>query len=355
MGPVAGWDETSRSAALAGRAASAGRHLSIAALVLVTLVAVGTAGYVALTEMSPFEALYMTVTTLSTVGFLEVRPLGTAGRAFTIGLILAGVGTALYTAGAFAEFLIAGRLGELLGRRAMTRTLAALHDHVIVCGYGRLGQTVCAELARSGTPFLVIEEDPVVAARLEGGVQPFLVASAADDEVLSRAGVARARALVAATGSEAVNVFVALAAREANARIAIHARAETEAGARRLRRAGATQVVSPHHLGGLRLANAILRPAVADFMELAAPGTGREIDLEEVVVGPGSGLEGARLGDLAGLGARVSVVALQHDGEPIRLTPEPDELLRAGDRVVVVGGREPVTRLAELASAGPRP
>ena len=160
---------------------------------------------------------------------------------------------------------------------------------------------------------------------------------------------ARARGLVAATGSEALNVFIVLAAREENPDINIYARAETEAGARRLRSAGASQVVSPYQLAGLRLAHAIVRPAVVDFMELAAPGLGAEIDLEEAVISEGSVLAGCAVEALAGLGVRVSVVAIRHAQDPLRMSPLPQTVLQSGDRVVVVGDRKNVTRLAELA------
>jgi len=341
------WDGASHPA---GLAASRARHLLIGAGTLLALTLVGTLGYVAIAGMTPLDALYMTVTTLSTVGYGEIRPLGAGGRVFTMGLIAAGVGTALYTAGAFAEFLVAGRLGEILGRRAMSKALASMSEHVIVCGYGRLGRALAAELDRSSVPLVVIDPDPAAMAR--AGERPAILASAEEEGVLERAGIARAHAIVAATGSEAVNVFVALAARDANPEIAIHARAETEAGVRRLRRAGATQVVSPHHLGGLRLAQAILRPAVVDFLELATPASGAaptEIDLEEVLIAPASVLAGARLGELADRGISVSVVAVKRTAEPIALSPGPDVELRGGDRVVVVGERASVTRLADLA------
>ena len=326
------------------------RHLLIAFGLLLGLTAAGTAGYVALTDMTPFEALYQTVTTLSTVGFMEVRPLGTAGRTFTMVLIAAGVGAALYAFGALAEFLVAGRIQEILGRRAIMQSIAALRDHVIVCGFGRLGRAVAEELARSGIPLVVIEEDQEVAARFEPGPHLMLVASAADDEALERAGVTRARAVVAATGSEAVNTFIGLAAREANPQIAIHARAETEAGVRRLRRAGATQVVSPYHLAGQRLAHAIVRPAVVDFMELATPGSGAEIDLEEVAIGAGSPLAGDRVATLGSEDLQLSVVAVRRGTGPLVLNPAGEVALEVGDRVVVVGDRRSVMRLAELAA-----
>lgn len=330
---------------------AATRHLRVGFGVLLVLTGIGTIGFRAVAEMSWIDAIYMTVTTLTTVGYGEARPLGPGGRVFATLFIVAGVGAALYTVVAVAEFAIAGRIGELLGRRAMERVLASLRNHVIVCGYGRLGRALGGELARAGVRYVIIDEDPAVAARFEGGDAPVLCASADDEGLLERAGIARARAIVAATGSEAVNIFIALAAREANPSISIHARAETEAGARRLRNAGATQIVSPHHLGGQRLAHAILRPAVVDFMELAAPGGGAEIDLEEVAVAAGSELASLRVGALAERGVRVSVVAIKRDTQPLILNPQPDQEIRAGDRVVVVGARDDVNRLAEIAAS----
>ena len=233
----------------------------------------------------------------------------------------------------------------------MERTLASLRDHVIVCGCGRLGETLGAELARGGVPVVVVDEDPAVGARLAEHGWPVLCTSAADEGVLERAGIARARAIVAATGSEAVNVYVALAAREANPGVAIHARAETASGARRLRSAGAQTVVSPHALGGERIAQAILRPAVVEFMQLSAAGTGREIDLEEVAVGSGAPIVGMRVDTLAAQGARVSVVAIKPADAPLVLEPAGDTAIGAGDRIVVIGDRDAVRRLADLAAS----
>lgn len=331
-----------------GIEAAASQRLRVGIAVLVGLIVLGTVGFRWVGEMTWVDAIYMTVTTLATVGYGEPQPLGPGGRLFATGFILLGVGTALYTASALAEFLIAGRVGEWVERRAMDRTLGEMRGHVIVCGYGRLGRSVGRELERAGVPQVIVEEDPDVVARLGGAYHPVLTAGADDEGVLERAGVARARAIVAATGSEAVNVFIALGAREANPAIAIHARAETEAGARRLRQAGANQVVSPYQLGGQRLAQAILRPAAIDFLELSGAGSG--IDLEEVSVGDGSALASLHVADLAAHGVRVAVVAIKRGSEALQLQPLPEVAIRAGDRVVVVGDRENVDRMAELAA-----
>jgi voltage-gated potassium channel len=228
----------------------------------------------------------MTLITISTIGYRELPPMDASGKVFTMALIVLGVGTTFYTLVALAEFLIEGRVRDLLERRAMKRTISALEDHVVLCGYGRFGQVVAEELRRLGIPLVVIDPDPARQPALEASGHPFLIGSALEDPVLVEAGAARARAVVTATGSDADNVFIALSARELNPRIAVHARGESEAGIRRLQLAGAAQVVSPYHLGGQRIAHSIARPSVVDFITLAAPAEARgEISLEEVVVG----------------------------------------------------------------------
>ena len=333
------------------RHATPNQRVAIGVSALATITVLGTVGYILVEGMSFLEALYMTVITLSTVGYLEVRPLSDAGHWYTIGLIVIGIGTAFYALFAVAEFAIEGRLREILGRRAMKRAIDALGDHVIVCGFGRLGRVVAEKLHEVDTPFVVVDRDLAVETRCDELGYPFICGSSLDDEVLAAAGIGRARALVAATGSDSDNVFIALSAREANPRIRIHARAESSAGTRRLRLAGASQVISPHHLGGQRIANAIVRPAVVEFLELASPGGGAEIDLEEIALSAQSGVTSLPLRDLPSRGIRVSVVAIKRGDEPILLQPGPDEVLEAGDRVIVVGDRESLRRLAAEAEA----
>lgn len=321
--------------------------LGVGALALLTLA--GTAAYMALEPMGFRQALFMAVITLSTVGYAEVQPLSPAGQYFTIGFIVVGVGTTFYVVVALAEFLIAGQLADLLGRRSMDRTIQALRDHVIVCGYGRLGREVVVQLERAHVSVVIVDQNPGVAERLRAAGRACIAGSALEDEALRAAGIERARALVAATPSDADNVFIALSARELHPGIAIHARAETEAGTRRLHLAGAEQVIALHGLGGQRIAQAIVRPAVVDFIELATPGVGSPIDLEEVELSPESALVGRSLGELGDHGLRVSVVAIKRLGRPTRLNPGPGDGLEAGDHVVVVGDRDNLRRLAQLA------
>jgi voltage-gated potassium channel len=321
----------------------------VASSLLLALTIAGTLGYVAIEGMAPFDALYMTVITLSTVGYFEVQPLSTAGRWFTMGLIVVGVGAAFYTVVALAAFLIEGRIREILGRRSMQRAIDTLEQHVILCGFGRLGRAVSSHLG--ATSVVVIDLDASVQNDCEKAGHWFVHGSALEESVLRAAGIERARALIAATASDSDNVFIALSAGELCPEIQIHARAETAAGIRRLKLSGAHQVVSPHQLGGERIANALLRPGVVEFLELADPGTDSEIDLEEVLLSSRSAVGGIPLRGLADHGISVSVIAIKRSDEPIRLRPGPDEVLRGGDRVVAIGDRANLARLATVAHA----
>jgi voltage-gated potassium channel len=328
------------------------RRLLIAVGAVLVLLAFGTLGYRLLVGVSLLDAVFMTLITISTIGYQELPPLDAAGKVFTIALIVLGVGTTFYTLVALAEFLIEGRVRDLLGRRAMKRTISTLDGHVVLCGYGRFGRVVAEELGRLGIPLVAIESDPARQPALEASGHPFVIGSALDDPVLAEAGTGRACAIVTATGSDADNVFIALSARELNPRIAVHARGESDAGIRRLQLAGA-QVVSPYHLGGQRIAHSIARPSVVDFITLAAAAdSGAEISLEEVRVGAKSPLDACRLRDLPARGVQVNVVAIKREGEATRFQPGADDALAPGDRVVVVGDGENLRRLADLAAAG---
>lgn len=326
-----------------------GKRVGVAVGLLVTLTVFGTVGYMLIEDLEPLDALYMTVTTLATVGYGEVKPFGPAGRAFSIALIMLGLGTTLYTVGIMTQYFLEGRLGGMLWRRAMMRSLARLENHVILCGYGRLGKVVAQELTRAGQSVVVIDHDAALAPEMVEQGLHHVIGSALEDEILETAGIARARAIVITMPSDADSVFITLSARQLNPGIVIHARAETDTGARRLQRAGADQIISPHRLGGQRIANALIRPRVVEFLELSAPGTGPQIDMEEMLVGKGSILAGHAIDQALG-GARIKalVVAVQRADQPMQVSPETDLVLEAGDRVVVVGERGQLAHLTAL-------
>lgn len=325
------------------------RRLLIAVGGLAAITVVGTLGYYWSSDLGWIDALYMTVITMSTVGFREVVPLQTAGKLFTIGLILSSVGLVLYSLSVLAEGLIEGRLTDVLRGTSMEHKIQHLRDHVIVCGFGRFGRVVADELSQHDVPLVIVETDPERSPEIERRGWPHVVGSAVSDEVLGRAGVECARAIVVAIPSEADNVFVALSARERNPEIRIHVRGETEATVRRLKLAGADQVVSAYQIGGQRMAASILRPAVVDFLEIARPRYGATVDLEEVRVDGASPLVAQTIGNVEQKNPRVRVIALKRGDERIRLIPAADMEIAGGDHLVVIGDSDSLENLATRA------
>jgi len=326
------------------------RGLLAPAAGLFALFIVGALGYRILEGMSWLEAVYLTVTTVSTVGYGDIVPRTPAGRVFTVLLILSGVGMALYLLGRFWQLILEGRLHELLGRSAMEREITKLNGHVILCGYGRFGRAVAEELLRGRVDLLVIDSDPQLEGELKRLGAPYLLGSALSDEVLSLAGAARARAIVVATASDSDSGFITLSAREQNPSIRIHARAESEAGTRRLRLAGADQVISAYHMGGARIAASILRPAVVDFLEISSLARGEEVAMEEIRVAPGSELAGKAIQDIERDNRRLRVVALKRGSDPIRIVPDGATEVASSDYLVVVGERHGLEQLAQMAA-----
>jgi voltage-gated potassium channel len=322
-----------------------GRRFLIAIAGIVLLTAGGTAGYMAIEHMTAFDALYMSVITISTVGYEEVKPLGAGGRIFTMGLIVTGVGTAFYLFAAVTQFVVEGQLREMVGRVSMKRKIEQLAGHIVICGFGRMGRVVAEEVTRSGGQAVVIERDAAREPELAAAGLLYAIGSALDDRVLEEAGVRRARAVVAVTASDADNVYITLSARAMNPKILIHARGESEAGLQRLRMAGADQAISAYQWGGIRLAASLMRPSVVDFLELSFPGRGAEVDLEEVRVADGSALIGQTISAVEQSSARLRIVALKRGSAPSTLIPAPATRIEAGDFLVAIGDRETLRRL----------
>ena len=323
-------------------------RLILAVAGLIALLGAGTAGYILIEEMSFLDALYMSVITISTVGYREVKPLSTDGRIFTMILIVTGVGTGLYLLAVAAEVVIEGQLRDFLGISAMQRKIHQLENHVIVCGFGRFGRVVSEELLRHSVPVVVIDPNGALEKELERLDVLHVIGSALEDEILEEAGIQSARAIVVATDSDADNVYITLSAREKNPGIAIHARGESETGLRRLKSAGANQVISAYQRGGMRIASMILRPAVVDFLELATPGHGVEIDLEEIEIEPGNRAVGKTIEAVERGAAKLRVVALKRGDEPISLIPGPATIVQVGDHLVAIGDQESLEHLAEI-------
>jgi len=322
----------------------------MAGAIIALLTIGGTAGYVLLEHMSMLDALYMTVITISTVGYREVKPLDSTGKIFTMALILVGVGSALYVFAAVTELIVEGQFRDLLGKAAMIRKMHHLKDHVIVCGYGRFGHVVVEELMREKRTIVVIDASEQKAEELKALGISYLIGSALDEDVLDHAGIRTAGDLVAATASDPDNVFISLSAREMNPRIRIHARAESEIGLRHLQLAGADLALSSYQYSAVRIANSIARPSVMDFLTLVLPGNRSEtVSLEEIKIAAHSGLVGKQLSELEQAVPRLRIVAFRRGEEPLSMLPHSNVKVAANDILVAIGVRESLDHIAVLA------
>jgi voltage-gated potassium channel len=324
------------------------RRFALAILLVVVMTLIGAAGYRLIEHMSILDSFYMAVITISTVGFEEVHPLSPAGRLFTIGLIVGGVGSAVYLFAIIGELVVEGRLREFLGKSAMNRKIHDLKEHVIVCGYGRFGRAVVEELIRDAVPMVVIESNPARQAEMDAVGALHVSGSALEDPVLEDAGIAAARAIVVATGSDADNVYITLSAREKNPALLIYARGDSDAGLRRLKLAGADQVVAAYQWAGMRIAASIMRPSVVDFLQLSMPGRESEVDLEEIKISRTSPAVGKTLVALERENPRLRIVAMKRNDQQLEMIPAPETRIQPDDLLVVIGESESLKRLASV-------
>jgi voltage-gated potassium channel len=324
----------------------------LALLVPVLLLLVGTLGYIWIEDgWTPLDALYMTVITLTTVGFNEVHTLSDRGRVFTIFLALGGIFTLFYTATEIIRLAVSGELHGVLGKKRMERSLEKLRHHLIVCGFGRMGRLVCQEFSKQELPFVVIDRDANLLKdfQIPHGIP--LVGDADSDEVLRHAGIDRARALVTVVASDPQNLYITMSARLLNEKVFIVARAEDAANEPKLLRAGANRVVSPYQIGGVRVALAALRPTVTDFIELATRTEHFALQIEETQITDKSRLAGATLqGSRLRQDFGVIIVAIKKGSGKMLFNPAPETVLEKGDIVVAIGDREHLRELERLAS-----
>ena len=314
--------------------------------------AYGTLGYVLIEGWHPWDAFYMTITTVTTVGYKEVHPLSRSGEVFTASVILAGVGTAFYSFTLLATIVVDGGIHARRARRRRQHMLDDLADHFIVCGYGRIGAIIVEELRRQNVPYVVIERDHerVLAVMEAGGLA--VEADASSEEVLTRLGIARARGFIAAVGTDAENVYAVLTARVLRPDLYIIGRAETEDAERKLLRAGANRVVSPYRIGARELAQTALRPAVVDFFQLATRAGNLELAIEQVAIGGGSPLDGRSIID-ANVRQRYGliVVGIQRTSGKMEFNPPGDAVMNAGDQLVVLGRTDGLRELEVAAQS----
>ncbi len=326
------------------------RHLRFSLSILVVVIGCGTLGYTLIEGWTAFEALYMTVITLATVGFREVHDLSDEGKAFTIVLIIFGAGIIAYAVGSLIQFMVEGQLRLILGRKKLEKQISKLQGHYIICGYGRIGTLICKEFQARPLPFVVVEKDPALIEKLANDGVLYVRGDATDDDTLIAAGIRRAKGLITAVTSDTENVYITLTARGLNPDLFILARSGEEGSEKKLRRAGATKVVSPYTIGATRMAQAILRPSVVDFIELATAGQNLELQIEEIRVTPKSSLTNKTLvtsGIRRDLG--IIIVGIKKGDGQMLFNPAPVTLIEPGDILITLGEPAAIQNLENIA------
>ena len=326
------------------------RKIIYSMLTLAALIGSGTLGYTFIEDWTFFDSLYMTVITLSTVGYSEIHNLSHNGEVFTIILIVFGVGTIAYTIGTMLQFMVEGQLQKLLGRNKVQKQISHLHGHYIVCGYGRIGRRIGREFSAKPIPFIVVENDPKRCQQLENDGHLFIEGDATQDEVLEKAGIGQAKGLITGVTSDSANVFIILTARGINPDLFIMARASEEGAEVKLMRAGANKVISPYTIGASRMAQAILRPAVVDFIDIATGPENIDLQMEEIPVAPESRLVGK---DLIQSGIRkelgLIIIGIKH-ADKMMFNPAANTIIEAGDILIALGEYPDIQKLEIIAA-----
>jgi len=322
--------------------------LFVPVLLILVINTFGTIGYMVIEGWNFRDSLFMTVTTLTTVGYGEVHDLSPGGEVFTIVLLTLGVGTILYLLSALAKIVLEGELTQIIGRSRLERKIKDLENHYIVCGYGRMGRTVVKELASNGKDIIIIEKEPVDSALKDDLV--IVEGDATKDDVLLEAGIERAQGLISVLPTDAENLFVVLSARVLKPGLLIYTRAGDESSEKKILRAGADRVVSPYHTGGMRIANMIIKPAVVDFIEYATKGGNLEIQLEEVQILPGSALGGKTL-EASGIGRDLGIIiaAIKKPDGAMHFNPTSHSVMEPGDTLIALGEISKLKKLEVMA------
>lgn len=331
------------------------RNLRVVGLALLCLGMFGTAGFHLIEGWSWLDSVYMVVTTFTTVGYMEVHPLSHTGRMFNLVLILSGVGLVFLGLGTLTQALLEFELEHFFGRRKMERDISRLSGHYIICGAGRVGRSVAAELGRKPVPFVMVENSQ---AKLDRLSENWLTLSgdATQEETLRKAQIQSATGLVAATTTDAINIYIVLTARGINPKLKIIARASEEGAEKHLRTAGADSVISPYAFAGHRIAQSFLRPNVLDFLDIATAHDQKlEVEIEEILVEEGSRVAGVSIGD-SKIHEKMGVIvlAIKRAGAAMRFNPAAGDRIQSGDNLIAVGQASGLRQLEEAAAASGR-
>ncbi|MDY0296320.1 MAG: potassium channel protein [Acidobacteriota bacterium] len=316
-------------------------RMTILTMLLLALLAVDTVGYMLIEQATIGDSLYMTLISITTVGYHEVFPLSRAGKAFTIFVILSGLGLVFSIASTVVEHGVESRVRSVLGRRRM-KALSNMKNHIVIAGYGRMGEIVARELSDHDLDCLIIDPDPQRFALAEERGHRVIRADATHEDVLEQCGIRTARAFIALLSTDAENLFAVLTVKEMNPGLTIIARALDVQNEVKLRRIGAHRVIAPNLLSSKRIVNSVLRPNVVDLMDIVSQPGMLDLSLEEIIIEPDSDLNGKSVRRSQLRERYEAMVVAIRRGADMRFNPGPDEVFRTGDIVILLG---PTTRI----------
>ena len=322
-------------------------------IILIVILLIGSTGYMTIEKWNFLDALYMTVITITTVGFREVATVSEAGRVFTIFIIFSGMGIIAYILGLAAQAMVEFQVGAILGRRKLGRTLRSIKHHYVICGFGRIGKIITRELKENNIPIVVIDNNQETVQALEDEGIPYIVDDATTEDVLIEVGVERAKGLVSVVASDADNLFITMSARGLNPSLFIVARADEEQSEKKLLRVGANRVVMPYLIGGRKMAQTIIKPAVTDFLEFTVHNRDIGLEMGELVVSEKSPLRGITLVD-SGIRQEtdVIIVAIRKQRGEMKFNPSSQTRIEAGDTLIALGKKEDLKKLGKILSLG---
>ncbi len=323
------------------------KKLITISFLILGVICFGTIGYMVIENLRFLDALYMTIITVATVGFKEVKDLTETGKIFTIVLIFSGFGVFAYAMTTGAKILIEGELKEVFKKKKMKKQIEALKDHYIICGHGRMGRIICKELKANEIKFVVIEKDE---KNIMDEDMLYIIGDATKDDILKEAGIERAKGIISVLPSDAENLYVVVSSRFLNPKLFIVARATDEEARIKLKMAGANKAICPYYTGGLRIAHTVLRPNVIDFLEFATGSEYRDVQIEEIEVSKNSSLIRKSLKD-AEIGNKFGIIVIgikRAEGE-IELNPSADTIISSGDILIVIGKSENLEKFSKVA------